>query len=150
MTLKFDKNKISTFQYFEIFIQSNAKDEAFFRFQFFNCCSINIKNFKTWLLREDLYLNCANYLLFWQVQTSPIKKIYIYIPRLKSNEMINAIKFTQEHKVNLLHIESRSSLRQHDGYEFMVECAPGGNLGGAIEAIRAQCGYFSIISRLNG
>ncbi|XP_043276861.1 protein henna isoform X1 [Venturia canescens] len=57
------------------------------------------------------------------------------------------LQLFSEHKVNLLHIESRSSLRQHDGYEFMVECAPGGNLGGVIEAIRSQCGYFSIISR---
>ena len=51
------------------------------------------------------------------------------------------------HEVNLLHIESRSSLRQSSVYEFMVECAPGGSLGAAIECLREQCSYFSIISR---
>ncbi|XP_033230671.1 protein henna isoform X2 [Belonocnema kinseyi] len=52
-----------------------------------------------------------------------------------------------KYEVNLLHIESRSSLRQPDGYEFMVECAPGGDLGGVVEQLQRQCGYFSIISR---
>ncbi|XP_001600555.1 protein henna isoform X1 [Nasonia vitripennis] len=52
-----------------------------------------------------------------------------------------------KYEVNLLHIESRSSLRQANGYEFMVECAPGGNLGAVVEALQEQCGYFSIISR---
>ncbi|XP_012281771.1 protein henna [Orussus abietinus] len=52
-----------------------------------------------------------------------------------------------KHEVNLLHIESRSSLRQPDSYEFMVECAPGGDLGAVITALHSQSGYFSIISR---
>ncbi|XP_043467955.1 protein henna isoform X1 [Leptopilina heterotoma] len=52
-----------------------------------------------------------------------------------------------KYDVNLLHIESRSSLRQPDGYEFMVECAPGGDFGGVIEELQNQCDYFSIISR---
>ncbi|XP_018370898.1 PREDICTED: protein henna isoform X1 [Trachymyrmex cornetzi] len=51
-----------------------------------------------------------------------------------------------EHKVNLLHIESRSSLRRPNNYEFMVDCAPGGNIASVIEALRDQCSYFSIIS----
>ncbi|XP_074112051.1 phenylalanine hydroxylase isoform X1 [Cotesia typhae] len=57
------------------------------------------------------------------------------------------LQIFSEHKVNLLYIESRSSLRKVNGYEFVVECAPGGNLGAAIEAVKAQCSYFSIISR---
>ncbi|XP_023247915.1 protein henna isoform X2 [Copidosoma floridanum] len=52
-----------------------------------------------------------------------------------------------KHEVNLLHIESRSSLRRASTYEFMVECAPGGDLSGVIEALQKQSGYFSIISR---
>ncbi|XP_058792140.1 protein henna isoform X2 [Phymastichus coffea] len=52
-----------------------------------------------------------------------------------------------KYDINLLHIESRSSLRQADGYEFFVECAPGGDLGSAIKELQRQCGYFSIISR---
>lgn len=52
-----------------------------------------------------------------------------------------------KHEVNLLHIESRSSLRRLNGYEFMVECAPGGNLGAVVDDLRQQSSYFSIISR---
>ncbi|XP_046734867.1 protein henna isoform X1 [Diprion similis] len=57
------------------------------------------------------------------------------------------LKLFAKHKVNLLHIESRSSARTVDNYEFMVECAPGGDLASVIETLRDQCGYFSIISR---
>lgn len=32
-------------------------------------------------------------------------------------------------------------------YEFMVECAPGGDLGSAIENLRQNSAYFSIITR---
>lgn len=53
----------------------------------------------------------------------------------------------QKHKVNLIHIESRSSARLPGGYEFMVECAPGGNLGAAIESLKENSAYFSIVSR---
>ncbi|KAG5322487.1 PH4H protein, partial [Pseudoatta argentina] len=51
-----------------------------------------------------------------------------------------------KHKVNLLHIESRSSLRRPNNYEFMVDCAPGGNIAFVIKALQDQCSYFSIIS----
>ncbi|XP_068977084.1 protein henna isoform X2 [Bombus flavifrons] len=57
------------------------------------------------------------------------------------------LKLFAEHKVNLSHIESRSSLRRTNMYEFMVECVPGGDLGTVIEKLRQQCSYFSIISR---
>lgn len=46
-----------------------------------------------------------------------------------------------------MHIESRSSARIPGAYEFMVECAPGGNLGAAIESLKKTSEYFSIISR---
>lgn len=59
----------------------------------------------------------------------------------------NYLQLFAKHKVNLLHIESRSSLREPNGYEFMVECAPGGDLGAVVEALEQQCRYFSIISR---
>ncbi|XP_011504492.1 PREDICTED: protein henna [Ceratosolen solmsi marchali] len=59
----------------------------------------------------------------------------------------NYLQLFAKHKVNLLHIESRSSLRQPNGYEFVVECAPGGNLSAVVEALEKQCEYFSIISR---
>jgi hypothetical protein len=46
-----------------------------------------------------------------------------------------------------MHIESRSSHRLHDGYEFMVECAPSPNLGAAIQKLKQNSSYVSIISR---
>nr|CAD7589164.1 unnamed protein product [Timema genevievae] len=52
-----------------------------------------------------------------------------------------------KHGVNLLHIESRSSLRFPGQYEFMVECAPCANLGAAIENLREGSSYFNIITR---
>ncbi|XP_034255855.1 protein henna isoform X2 [Thrips palmi] len=61
--------------------------------------------------------------------------------------LARSLKMFEEHGVNLLHIESRSSLRVPNQYEFMLECAPGGDLGSAIENLRQQAAYFSIISR---
>ncbi|KAK6629247.1 hypothetical protein RUM43_003064 [Polyplax serrata] len=61
--------------------------------------------------------------------------------------LAKALKMFEKQKVNLLHIESRSSSRFSNQYEFMVECAPGGNLSAAIETLRQHCSYFSIISR---
>lgn len=55
--------------------------------------------------------------------------------------------FPQQNKVNLMHIESRSSSRVPNKYEFMVECAPGGNLGQVIEILRERSEYFNIITR---
>lgn len=57
------------------------------------------------------------------------------------------LKIFEEHKVNLLHIESRSSTRG-PGYEFMAECdSKSQNLSAAIEAVRERSDYFNIISR---
>lgn len=53
----------------------------------------------------------------------------------------------EKHGVNLLHIESRPSARMPDNYEFMVECAPEGNLGDAIYDIKQKSEYLNIISR---
>ncbi|KAF5278973.1 hypothetical protein FQA39_LY05651 [Lamprigera yunnana] len=57
------------------------------------------------------------------------------------------LKIFETRDVNLLHIESRPSARMHDGYEFMVECAPTGDIGSAIADIKSISEYFSIISR---
>ncbi|XP_050516970.1 protein henna isoform X1 [Diabrotica virgifera virgifera] len=53
----------------------------------------------------------------------------------------------KKHEVNLLHIESRPSSKTPDNYEFMVECAPTGNLGAAIADMKEISEYFQIISR---
>lgn len=53
----------------------------------------------------------------------------------------------KKYQVNLLHIESRPSTKMPDLYEFMVECAPSGDLGGAIDEIKKSSKYLQIISR---
>lgn len=54
----------------------------------------------------------------------------------------------KDHKVNLLHIESRSSKRSIGDYEFIVEIdTVSGDVNGAIEGLRKQSSYFQIISR---
>lgn len=53
----------------------------------------------------------------------------------------------QKYGVNLIHIESRPSARFPNRYEFMIECAPSGELGIAIENLREHSSYFNIISR---
>ncbi|BES98597.1 Biopterin-dependent aromatic amino acid hydroxylase [Nesidiocoris tenuis] len=69
----------------------------------------------------------------------------------KENDEVGALvrhlELFKKHNVNLLHIESRPSIRFSDRYEFMVECAPGGNLGSAVEELQRTSQYFSIISR---
>lgn len=57
------------------------------------------------------------------------------------------MKIFQKHSVNLLHIESRSSLRA-EGYEFFVECdGKSKGLSKAIEELKERCTYLNIISR---
>ncbi|KAI5701365.1 hypothetical protein M8J75_008706 [Diaphorina citri] len=61
--------------------------------------------------------------------------------------LAKTLKLFKKHNVNLLHIESRSSTRIENNYEFMVECAPGGDLSSVIESLRSSCSYINIISR---
>lgn len=64
-----------------------------------------------------------------------------------SGSLAKSLKIFTKHQVNLLHIESRSSVRV-PGYEFFVECDTTlGALGNAIDELREQCSYFNIISR---
>ncbi|XP_052860517.1 protein henna isoform X1 [Anopheles cruzii] len=65
----------------------------------------------------------------------------------EAGALAKMLKIFDEHRVNLLHIESRSSTRG-PGYEFMVECdGKAGTLSAAIETIREHSNYFNIISR---
>ncbi|XP_040155557.1 protein henna isoform X1 [Anopheles arabiensis] len=65
----------------------------------------------------------------------------------EAGALAKMLRIFDDHRVNLLHIESRSSTRG-PGYEFMVECdGKRGTLGPAIEAIREKSNYFNIISR---
>ncbi|KAL7732540.1 hypothetical protein ACLKA6_019175 [Drosophila palustris] len=66
---------------------------------------------------------------------------------LASGTLANILAIFKQHGINLVHIESRSSLRV-PGYEFFVECdGKTGPLGRAIEDLREECAYFNIISR---
>merc|ERR1712038_110823 len=61
--------------------------------------------------------------------------------------LAEALKMFKEHNVNLLHIESRSSVRV-PGYEFIVEIdSKVGNIEGALKIIQAQSSYFQVITR---
>jgi len=66
------------------------------------------------------------------------------------NEAVGALaeslKIFKRHQVNLLHIESRSSIKV-PGYEFMVEVdALSGDVEGALENIKRESSYFQIIT----
>ncbi|XP_021957625.1 protein henna isoform X2 [Folsomia candida] len=62
--------------------------------------------------------------------------------------LAKALKIFDDDKVNLLHIESRSSKRATGDYEFIVECdTHEGNITGAMERLREASSYFKIISR---
>merc|ERR1711884_529586 len=61
--------------------------------------------------------------------------------------LAEALKIFKEHNVNLLHIESRSSVRV-PGYEFIVEIdSKVGDIEGALKIIQDQSSYFQIITR---
>jgi len=64
--------------------------------------------------------------------------------------LAKALKIFDDCKVNLLHIESRSSKRAEGDYEFIVECDTNvgvGNLTEAMERLKDASSYFKIISR---
>ncbi|XP_031619504.1 protein henna [Contarinia nasturtii] len=64
-----------------------------------------------------------------------------------SGALAKSLKIFNDKNVNLVHIESRSSARK-PGYEFLVECdSTTGNLGDAIEELKATTNYLSVISR---
>merc|ERR1711936_34275 len=61
--------------------------------------------------------------------------------------LAEALRIFKEHDVNLLHIESRSSVRV-PGYEFIVEIdSKVGNIEGALKIIQDQSSYFQVITR---
>ncbi|XP_054715898.1 protein henna-like isoform X1 [Uloborus diversus] len=62
--------------------------------------------------------------------------------------LAEALKIFKEYKINLHHIESRSSKRLDNDYEFMVECdTRSGNINEAIEELRTKSQYMTVISR---
>lgn len=72
----------------------------------------------------------------------------IFSPEIdETGALAKMLKIFNDNNVNLAHIESRSSTRG-PGYEFFVECdSRSGQLGKAIENLRQNCNYLSIITR---
>ncbi|CAH0547253.1 unnamed protein product [Brassicogethes aeneus] len=68
-------------------------------------------------------------------------------PAEKVGVLAQYLGIFEKHGVNLLHIESRPSTKILSNYEFMVECAPSGNIGGAIEDVKKISDYLNVISR---
>jgi len=61
--------------------------------------------------------------------------------------LAESLKIFKKHHVNLLHIESRSSIKV-PGYEFMVELdSTTGDIEGALENIKKESSYFEIFTR---
>lgn len=82
------------------------------------------------------------------------KMVVIFSPsetHHQAGALAKMLKIFDNHKINLTHIESRSSTRV-EGYEFMVELDPAENAGKpalneAFEELREKSSYFQIISR---
>ncbi|XP_050542956.1 protein henna [Daktulosphaira vitifoliae] len=71
----------------------------------------------------------------------------IFSPEIEGvGTLAEALRLFKEFNVNLLHIESRSSVRIPNGYEFFVECAPGGDVDGVVEMLKKTMAYCSVVS----
>ncbi|KAL5275651.1 PAH family protein [Megaselia abdita] len=65
----------------------------------------------------------------------------------EAGALAKVLNIFESHKVNLVHIESRSSTKV-PGYEFFVECdGKCGSIGKALDDVRTHCTYMNIISR---
>lgn len=63
--------------------------------------------------------------------------------------LADALKIFKQYDVNLAHIESRSSKRHEDSYEFIIEIdySSKGDVGAALDEVKAISDYFQVISR---
>ncbi|KAH9380504.1 hypothetical protein HPB48_013945 [Haemaphysalis longicornis] len=62
--------------------------------------------------------------------------------------LARALQIFKDNHVNLVHIESRSSARFKDGYEFIVNFNPSeGNVHEALEKIKSMSQYVQVIAR---
>ncbi|XP_054160504.1 protein henna-like [Oppia nitens] len=61
--------------------------------------------------------------------------------------LADALQIFKDNGVNLYRIESRSSKRFKDDYEFLVECCGGNSLNSALDQIKPLAHYLQVISR---
>lgn len=116
-------------------------------FTAFRCC-IHINKNKIIFIRQQPIKKENSYIMEKSNSEDPQNTCIIFSMKDETaGALANFLKLFDEHKVNLMHIESRSSTRL-PGYEFFVECdTRSGNLGMAIEKLKERCNYFNIISR---
>ncbi|XP_046645089.1 protein henna-like isoform X2 [Daphnia pulicaria] len=80
--------------------------------------------------------------------TASNREILLFSMQEEVGALARALKIFEDNKVNLLHIESRSSKRSIGDYEFIVEIdTVSGDVAAAIEGLKKQSSYFQIISR---
>ncbi|XP_054155814.1 protein henna-like [Oppia nitens] len=71
----------------------------------------------------------------------------IFTLKEKVGALVDVLQLFKDNGVNLYRIESRSSKRFKDDYEFLVECCPGQGLNRALEDIEPLTHYLQLISR---
>lgn len=81
-------------------------------------------------------------------QALAIFKVFIFNVLMITVDYLLNLGSQKDHKVNLMHIESRSSKRSPGDYEFMVEIdREKGDVNGAFDELRKKSAYFQIITR---
>ncbi|RWS27311.1 Protein henna-like protein [Leptotrombidium deliense] len=72
----------------------------------------------------------------------------LFAMKEKVGALAEALKVFKKHNITLLHIESRSSKRFQNDYEFIVELSTkDGNIDKALDALRDTTHYMTVISR---
>ncbi|RWS09971.1 Protein henna-like protein [Dinothrombium tinctorium] len=72
----------------------------------------------------------------------------LFAMKQKVGALAEALKVLKDHDVNLLHIESRSSKRSADDYEFIVELErKEGDIDAALDSLREITHYMKVITR---
>jgi len=95
---------------------------------------------------EPMLMKGGNYIREGKDSTSTS---IIFSLKEEVGALARTLKIFHDSKVNLIHIESRSSKRSPDEYEFIVECDTRGQNGivNAIEELKKASSYMQIISR---
>jgi phenylalanine-4-hydroxylase len=110
--------------------------------------SINAQGSKALHLDEPTLMKGGNYIREGKDSTKTTSIIFSL--KEEVGALARTLQIFHTSKVNLLHIESRSSKRFPGEYEFIVECdtqGSNGNFVKAIEELKGASSYMQIISR---
>lgn len=99
------------------------------------------------VLAQPILMSGGNYIKEFSKKSDSVW--LIFAPKIdKIGVLAECLKLFKKHDVYLLHIESRSCLKHSSSkYEFVVECAAGGNLNAVIQSLKDISTYLNIISR---